>query len=91
MSNVNPATGYIDRSRAQQLVEKWAPVLNYSSDKVAPIEDEHARLTTAILMENQERWCIEENGNTAGAGGSLRYRRSTLTKGINTYGSSYVP
>jgi hypothetical protein len=70
MKNVNPATGYIDRSRAQQLVEKWAPVLDYSSDKVAPIEEEHARLTTAILMENQERWCIEEAGNTSGGYGS---------------------
>lgn len=73
MRNVNPATGYIDRSRAQQLVEKWAPVLDYTSDKVAPIEDEHARLTTAILMENQERWCIEEGsgGNTAGTTGAF--------------------
>jgi hypothetical protein len=72
MKNVNPATGYIDRSRAQQLVEKWAPVLDYTSDKVAPIEEEHARLTTAILMENQERWCIEEAGNVSGGiyGGS---------------------
>ncbi len=70
MRKVNPSTGYIDRSRAQQLVEKWAPVLNYSSDKVSAIEDEHARLTTAILMENQERWCIEEAGsNVSGAGG----------------------
>jgi Major capsid protein Gp23 len=71
MKNVNPATGYIDRSRAQQLVEKWAPVLDYTSDKVAAIENEHARLTTAILMENQERWCIEENsgGNIAGSAG----------------------
>ena len=69
MRNVNPATGYIDRSRAQQLVEKWTPVLDYTSDKVAPIEDEHARLTTAILMENQERWCIEEAGNSAATGG----------------------
>ena len=69
MRKVNPATGYIDRSRAQALVEKWAPVLNYSSDKIGAIEDEHARLTTAILMENQERWCIEEGGNTSGAGG----------------------
>lgn len=68
MKTVNPAVGYIDRSRAQQLVEKWSPVLDYSSDKVTAIEDEHARLTTAILMENQERWCIEE-GNTAGSGG----------------------
>lgn len=71
MKNVNPATGYIDRSRAQQLVEKWAPVLDYTSDKVSPIEDEHARLTTAILMENQERWCIEEAGNSAGGGGAF--------------------
>ena len=69
MRKVNPSTGYIDRSRAQQLVEKWAPVLNYSSDKVSAIEDEHARLTTAILMENQERWCIEEGSNASGAGG----------------------
>jgi len=69
MKTVNPAVGYIDRSRASQLVEKWAPVLDYSSDKVVPIEDEHARLTTAILMENQERWCIEEAGNTAGTSG----------------------
>jgi hypothetical protein len=68
MKTVNPAVGYIDRSRAQQLVEKWSPVLDYSSDKVVAIEDEHARLTTAILMENQERWCIEE-ANTSGAGG----------------------
>ena len=73
MKKVNPATGYIDRSRAQQLVEKWAPVLDYTSDKVAPIEDEHARLTTAILMENQERWCIEEGsgGNAAGSLGAF--------------------
>jgi len=69
MNNVKPAPGFIDKSRANQLLEKWAPVLNYSSDKVRPIEDEHSRVTTAMLMENQERWCIEEGGNTAGNGG----------------------
>lgn len=69
MKTVNPATGYIDRSRAQTLVEKWAPVLDYSSDKVTAIEDEHARLTTAILMENQERWCLEEAQNSSGTSG----------------------
>ena len=79
MKNVNPATGYIDRSRASQLVEKWAPVLNYTSDKVGAIEDEHQRLTTAILMENQERWCIEEAGNSAGGGGVFG------TPGTNLY------
>jgi len=69
MKNVNPAAGYINRSRAQQLVEKWAPVLDYSSDKVAAIENEHQRLSTAILMENQEKWCIEEGGNVSGTAG----------------------
>ena len=71
MANVKPAPGFIDKSRANQLLEKWAPVLNYSSDKVRPIEDEHSRVTTAMLMENQERWCLEEGGNYAGNGGAF--------------------
>ena len=70
MKNVNPSTGYIDRGRAQQLVEKWAPVLDYSSDKVSPIENEHQRLSTAILMENQERWCLEEANVSGGSYGA---------------------
>jgi hypothetical protein len=70
-NNVKPAPGFIDKSRANQLLEKWAPVLNYASDKVRPIEDEHSRVTTAMLMENQERWCLEEGGNFAGRGGSF--------------------
>jgi len=65
MNMIKPSTGFIDKGRADMLLEKWAPVLNYSSDRVRPIEDEHARLSTAILMENQERWCIEEAGGTA--------------------------
>ena len=81
MAYVKPAPGFIDKSRATQLLEKWAPVLNYTSDKVRPIEDEHQRVTTAMLMENQERWCIEElnssagnfggNGGAFGSGGSI--------------------
>jgi hypothetical protein len=94
MKNVNPATGYIDRSRAQQLVEKWAPVLDYTSDKVAPIEEEHARLTTAILMENQERWCIEEAGNTSGdpgVFGSPRVAGSAFSGDRYATGDSRLP
>jgi hypothetical protein len=58
---------HIDKSRAEQLVEKWAPVLDYTSNKVAAIEDDYKRLNTAILLENQEKWCFESN--TAGNGG----------------------
>ena len=67
---MNKPQSFIDRDRADTLLEKWAPVLEYSSDSVAPIEDDHTRLNTAILLENQEQWCIEE-ANSAGNGGAL--------------------
>jgi hypothetical protein len=67
MNNVKPAPGYIDKNRANSLLEKWAPMLDFSSPKVAPIENEHDRLTTAMLMENQEQWCLNESGNSAGS------------------------
>ena len=74
MSQVKPAQSYIDQERAGVLLEKWAPVLDYSSDNVAAITDDHSRLNTAILLENQETWCLKENsyaGNALGASGSF--------------------
>ena len=67
---MNKPQSFIDRDRADTLLEKWAPVLDYSSDSVKTIDDDHTRLNTAILLENQEQWCIEE-ANTAGNGGSF--------------------
>jgi len=67
MSQVKPAQSYIDEERAGTLLEKWAPVLDYTSENVKPITDDHSRLNTAILLENQESWCLKEN--SAGAGG----------------------
>lgn len=90
MKNVNPASGYIDRSRAQQLVEKWAPVLDYTSDKVAAIENEHQRLSTAILMENQERWCIEETQNVSGVAGVFG-GTGPVSVGTGFSGDTYAP
>jgi hypothetical protein len=49
-------------------LEKWNPVLDYTSDNVAAIENDHDRLNTAILLENQEAWCLNE-ANVAGGGG----------------------
>ena len=60
---------HIDKTRAEALVEKWSPVLDYTSDKVTAISNEHTRLNTAILLENQEKWCFEA-ANTA-SGGSV--------------------
>lgn len=59
---------HIDKSKAEQLVEKWGPVLDYSSDKISVIENENTRLNTAILLENQEKWCFESS-RAGGSGG----------------------
>ncbi len=70
MSQVKNSQSYIDETRASALLEKWSPVLDYSSSNVKTIEDDHTRLNTAILLENQENWCIEE-ANVAGGTGSM--------------------
>jgi len=59
---------HINKDTAEQLVEKWTPLLDFTSDKISAINNETTRLNTAILLENQERWCLNE-GNTASSGG----------------------
>lgn len=71
MKQIKPTQAYIDQNRAKQLLEKWGPVLDYTSKNVSAIEDEHTRLNTAMLLENQEAWCINEAGNLAGQGGAF--------------------
>lgn len=66
--SVMPSPGYIDRNRARALVEKWKPILDYKSDKVRVIEDDHMRLSTAVVLENQEQWCLKEASNTSSGG-----------------------
>jgi len=63
---MNKPQSFIDRDRADALLEKWAPVLDYTSDSVKAINDDHTRLNTAVLLENQEKWCIEESSSVAG-------------------------
>ncbi len=70
MKQIKPAQSYIDQDRAKTLLEKWAPVLDYTSKSVSPIEDEHTRLNTAMLLENQEAYCLRE-ANVAGGQGSV--------------------
>jgi len=70
MKQIKPAQSYIDQDRAKVLLEKWQPVLDYTSKNVAAIEDEHTRLNTAMLLENQEQYCLRE-ANVAGGAGSI--------------------
>jgi hypothetical protein len=61
---------HIDKNFAENLVEKWSPILDFQSDKVSGIVNENTRLNTAILLENQEKWCLNEN-NASGNPGSV--------------------
>ncbi len=68
MKQIKPSQSYIDRDRASQLLKKWAPLLEHADDATPAIKDDHTKLNTAILLENQERWCFEAT-NAAGNGG----------------------
>ena len=87
MSSIKPAQSYINEDRAKSLMEKWAPVIDYTSENVAAIENDHTRLNTAILLENQEAWCLNEN--TAGAGGALG-TGSTAGGAMTPVGDNYA-
>jgi len=65
---------------AEQLQEKWAPLLDYSG--LGEIKDAHRRMVTAVLLENQEKTLREEreflsetpitnSGNAVGASGAF--------------------
>ena len=66
---MNKPQSFIDRSRAETLLEKWAPVLDFKSNSIKEIDNENTRLNTAILLENQEKWCFEQS--SAGQGGAF--------------------
>jgi hypothetical protein len=94
MNNVKPTQSYIDMNRARLLTEKWAPVLDYTSKNVAAIEDDNTRLNTAILLENQEQWCLREATNASGgaAGGYGAAGAGVFggeTGGAGSYGNQF--
>ena len=66
---MNP-NSQINESRTDALVKKWSKVLDYSSAAIPAIKDEHTYKTTAILLENQEKWCLQETNNTGGIFGA---------------------
>ena len=66
---IKPSQSYIDEGRATALLEKWSPVLDYTSGNVGAIENENTRLNTAILLENQEQWCLRESPAAMNAAG----------------------
>jgi len=69
---------HINRDSAEQLVEKWSPILDFTSDKVAPISNDNTRLNTAILLENQQNYFLSEQ-NSASTGGVFGSHQGTAT------------
>lgn len=86
-----PQTG--NESKIQGLVKKWAKVLDYESNSIPAIQNEHVYKTTAMLLENQEKWCIEEAGNSsAGIFGATSVANSPNGNGDNyATGDSRLP
>ena len=82
-----PSQNYIDNTRAQTLLEKWSPVLDYTSDKVDAIDNAHTRLNTAILLENQEEWCIREANTSGTNSGSFGTTLNASGQGDGGYSS----
>lgn len=87
MNRVKPTQSYIDENRARVLIEKWAPVLDYTSNNVRAIEDDHTRLNTAILLENQEKWCFEATNQSGGTAGDFTAYSGTVNAG--QYGNQF--
>ena len=68
---------------SEQLQEKWKPLLEH--DGLDSIKDPHRKATTAVLLENQERFLREEREfNTNGTPGQLQ----EITNAGNAAGAS---
>lgn len=86
--SMNKPQTFVNKDRADHLLEKWAPVLDYTSDTVKSIRDDNTRLNTAVLLENQERWCFEESNSTGGGSFGGAAQGGTIFNPAGQYSSS---
>lgn len=73
----------IDPRKINEVVNKWKNILDYTSQDVPEIQNEHIYRTTAVLLENQEKWCLEEAGNASSSGGIFGAGTSIGASGPN--------
>jgi len=81
---VDSAPSLINKERGRQLIAKWKPVLEHSDSQTKPIIGAHKQLTTAIVLESQERW-LAENGHM-----SRRLMQEALPTGSGAGGPPLV-
>ena len=70
-------------SNYQQLVEKWAPILEH--DSFSPIKDAHKRSVTATILENTEN-ALRETGDLSANMTSLLSEAPTNDAGTGGFG-----
>lgn len=58
---VDSAPNLINENRGRGLLNKWSRMLDFESDDCPKVEGYHKRLSTAMLLENQEVW-MKQNG-----------------------------
>jgi len=68
---------------AEQIMEKWAPLLD--AEGVDPIKDAHRRSVTAVLLENQEKFLQEQS---AFENGTSMLTEAAPTNSGNAVGAS---
>lgn len=83
MNQNSSQAAFISPDKAGELLKKWAPILDYTSKKIAPVEEKHTRLSTAIVLENQEKWCLNEANVAGGSGSMFGYGPSPASVGTN--------
>ena len=83
----------VNESRTDALVKKWSKVLDYSSNAIPAIRDEHTYRTTAMLLENQEQWCIQEANTGTGIFGATNAQGPATIPNTDGYaaGDSRLP
>jgi hypothetical protein len=83
----------VNESRTDALVKKWSKVLDYSSNAIPAIRDEHTYRTTAMLLENQEQWCIQEANTGTGIFGATGAQGPSTIPNTDGYaaGDSRLP
>ena len=70
---------------AQQLQEKWKPVIDHPD--LPPIEDAYKRAVTAVLLENQEKAIAEEGGSYGMLGEAVPANNMGISTNTGTQGS----
>ena len=73
---------------AQQLQEKWKPVIDHPD--LPPIEDAYKRAVTAVLLENQEKAIAEEGGSYGMLGEAVPANNMGISTNTGTQGSGFA-